>query len=205
MRKRIKLIKIWTALNCQTGLSQFRFRSIKKANYFHNPLFLRFALLQPGVSFFVKRTFLFYKKTFLDLNFFIVHNRTNMDFNFRKDIRFNDFGRAECTEISPVAGALEDISLSGCKVHYDAPVSINMENDYEIHFRLSRAGKDALVLMCHPQWFNQKDDGSSEVGFLFLHSLDSEALQSYILQRQKEEMVEKFDGIMPQGDTCQFV
>lgn len=148
---------------------------------------------------------MFYKKTFLDLNFFIVHNRTNMDFNFRKDIRFNDFGRAECTEISPVAGALEDISLSGCKVHYDAPVSINMENDYEIHFRLSRAGKDALVLMCHPQWFNQKDDGSSEAGFLFLHSLDSEALQSYILQRQKEEMVEKFDGIMPQGDTCQFV
>ena len=59
--------------------------------------------------------------------------------------------------------------------------------------------------MCHPQWFNQKDDGSSEVGFLFLHSLDSEALQSYILQLQKEEMVEKFDGIMPQGDTCQFV
>ena len=128
-----------------------------------------------------------------------------MDFNFRKDIRFNDFGRAECTEISPVAGALEDISLSGCKVHYDAPVSINMENDYEIHFRLSRAGKDALVLMCHPQWFNQKDDGSSEVGFLFLHSLDSEALQSYILQLQKEEIVEKFDRIMPQGDTCQFV
>ena len=91
-----------------------------------------------------------------------------MNANFRKDIRFSDFGRAECLQICPVPGALEDISLSGCRIHYEAP-------------------------------------GSTDAGFLFLHSLDSGALQAYILQRENEEKMENFEGIIPQGDSCQFV
>ena len=127
-----------------------------------------------------------------------------MNANFRKDIRFSDFGRAECLQICPVPGALEDISLSGCRIHYEAPVSINLEDDYEIHFRLSRAGMESLVLMCHPQWLTQNPDGSTDAGFLFLHYMDSGALQAYILQRENEEKMENFEGIIPQGDSCQF-
>ncbi len=125
--------------------------------------------------------------------------------NLRKSLRFNDFGRFECNDICPMAGVLVDISLTGCKVHYDIPISLNMENDYEIHLRLSRFSNAPLVLMCHPQWQKEGDDGSFEVGFLFLHSPDTAALESYIKQLNDELKTEQFDSVLPQEDSCQFV
>ncbi len=128
-----------------------------------------------------------------------------MSRNLRKNERFYDFGRADCSLICPVSGILEDISLTGCKIHYDAPVMINPETDYEIHIRLSRASVGTFVLMCHPQWQKEKADGSTEVGFIFLHSPDSTALESYIKQLQTEQTSQGYDDFLPQGDTCQFV
>ena len=128
-----------------------------------------------------------------------------MSSNLRKSVRFSDFGRAECIEICPVPGVLEDISLTGCKIHYDAPVAVNLENDYEIHLRLSRSTAGSFVLMCHPQWQKQSEDGSTAVGFTFLHSPDSPSLESYIQQLQNEQNSQNYDDLLPQGDTCQFV
>lgn len=141
----------------------------------------------------------------IDHNFYIVHNLFCMSRNLRKNVRFNDFGRADCPSICPVPGVLDDISLTGCKIHYDAPVMVNLESDYEIHIRLSRASVGAFVLMCHPQWQKQKEDGSTEVGFIFLHSPDSTALENYIQQLQSEQIFQGYDDFLPQGDTCQFV
>lgn len=123
----------------------------------------------------------------------------------RKNVRFNDFGRAECAEICPVAGVLDDISLTGCKIHYDTPISMDMENDYEIHLRLSRLPAGSLLMLCHPQWQRQDEDGSTEVGFVFLHSPDTPALETYIKQREDEKLSENIDSVLPEEESCQFV
>lgn len=125
--------------------------------------------------------------------------------NLRKHIRYNDFGRAECAEICPVAGVLDDISLTGCKIHYDTPISLDMENDYEIQLRLSRIPSGSLSLICHPQWQRQNEDGSTEAGFVFLHSPDTQALESYIQQREDENVSEELDSVLPKEEKCQFV
>lgn len=125
--------------------------------------------------------------------------------NLRKNARFPDFGRVECLDISPVAGVLDDISRAGCKIHYDAPVNLNMENDYEIHLRLSRGNSEPLVLFCHPQWQKESEDGLTEIGFSFLHSPDTPKLESYIKQLFEEKFSSDFNLDYPQQPTCQFV
>ncbi|WP_147613137.1 PilZ domain-containing protein [Treponema pectinovorum] len=125
--------------------------------------------------------------------------------NLRKNVRFLDFGRAECEALCPVAGILDDISKSGCKIHYDAPVNLNMENDYEIHIRLSRENTEPFVLYCHPQWQKESADGTTEIGFSFLHSPDSAKLESYIKQLSEENYSSDFDSLFPQETSCQFV
>ena len=140
----------------------------------------------------------------IDHKSFLQHNQT-MTLNQRKAVRYNDFGRAECEEICPVAGVLGDISVSGCKIHYDAPVDINLENDYEIHLRLSRFISDPLFLMCHPQWQRELEDGAVEIGFVFLRSPDTLKLESYINQLQAEQKSSDLDSYIVQEDSCQFV
>lgn len=125
--------------------------------------------------------------------------------NLRKSIRYEDFGRAECDEICPMPGILDDISATGCKIHYDAPISLNMENDYEIRIRLSRFSAEPMVLMCHPQWQDEAKDGTSSIGFEFLHSLDTARLEQYIQQLSDEKASSEIDSILPQEDSCQFV
>lgn len=106
--------------------------------------------------------------------------------NNRKSVRFEDFGRVECPEICPVAGFLDDISLNGCKIHFDMPVSLNMEDDYELKIRLSRFSTEIFTFFAHPQWERQNDGGSSEIGFLLLHSPDTSKLETYINELKKE-------------------
>ncbi len=102
-------------------------------------------------------------------------------------------------------GVLDDISLTGCKVHYDAPVTLVMDADYEMHIRLSRFSQETLVLMCHPQWTKEKEDNSTEIGFLFLRSPDTVRLEEYVKKLQQESASSDFDLILPQEDSCQFV
>ena len=52
-----------------------------------------------------------------------------MQTELRKNTRFEDFGRIECEDLGPVSGILDDISMNGCKVHFDVPVNVNLEND----------------------------------------------------------------------------
>ena len=97
----------------------------------------------------------------------------------RQHTRFEDFGKIECFDLSPVSGVLEDISLKGCKVHFDSPVSVNTENDYELKIRLSRVNLEPLLLIGHPQWV-KSSDLSTDIGFQFLRSRDTFRLESYI-------------------------
>ena len=121
----------------------------------------------------------------------------------RKSERYEDFGRFECPEICMVHGVLEDISKTGCKVHFDAPISISRENDYDIRLRLSHSAQAPLALVCHPQWV--KDDGTSaDIGFAFLRSPDTARLESYVAMLHTETRPETGD-LLPKEEPCQFV
>lgn len=121
----------------------------------------------------------------------------------RKNVRFNDFGWIDCPELCAVNGVLDDISLDGCKIHYDAPVSINADDDYELHIRLSRLSSEPLILLCHPQWTNE-DGGCTEIGFKILHSPDTSRLEGYINQLHAEKKSAE-DEFIPSEESCQFV
>ena len=128
-----------------------------------------------------------------------------MSGDLRKDIRFEDFGRVECMELCPVSGVLDDISISGCKVHYDAPVTLDMENEYELKIRLSRATLKPLILVCRPQWYKTQSESSTQIGFYILRSPDTTRLQEYIQQLHEEQKSSELDAVLPKEEPCQFV
>ena len=123
----------------------------------------------------------------------------------RKDVRFEDFGRVECNDLCPFSGVLDDISISGCKIHYDTPVNLDMDKDYELRIRLSRATLEPLDLVCHPQWQKQMEDSSIQIGFLFLTSPDTVRLNVYINHLHEEEKSSEIDSVLPEEEPCQFV
>lgn len=127
-----------------------------------------------------------------------------MHVELRKNTRFEDFGRIECEDLCPVHGVLDDISMEGCKTHFDAPVTLSFDNDYELCVRLSRFPAEALVLMCHPEWSREKD-GTTEIGFSILRSPDTARLESYITQLHQEQQEIASDGLPQEEDQCLFV
>ena len=127
-----------------------------------------------------------------------------MNSELRAQERYADFGRIECPEICIVNGVLDDISINGCKVHFDAPITINLENDYEVRVRLSHSSQEPLVLMCHPQWV--KDQGNAaDIGFLIMRSPDTARLKDYVKLLHAEYNTP--DEILPSQDedSCLFV
>ena len=123
----------------------------------------------------------------------------------RKDIRFDDFGRVECPELCVVGGILEDVSMNGCKIQFNAPVSLNAEEDYELKVRLSKNPGTPLTLICHPQWQKVIDGQTHEIGFEILHSPDSGRLHDYISHLYSEQSEYNDQDIIPVETECQFV
>lgn len=122
----------------------------------------------------------------------------------RQTKRYDDFGRVDCDELCIVAGILEDISLKGCKVHFNVPVSFDPENEYELKIRLSRDNLEPLELVCQPQW-SKTVDGSTDIGFEFLHSKDSSRLETYInLLKNDEKQNQEIQEII-EDSSCQFI
>lgn len=130
------------------------------------------------------------------------HTLRLMNSELRSQERYEDFGRIECPQICLVNGVLNDISKSGCKVHFDAPVTIDLENDYEIRVRLSHSAQAPLILMCHPQWVKE-NSGSADIGFSIMRSPDTARLSDYIALLHTEANLP--DEILPQESLCQFV
>jgi hypothetical protein len=133
----------------------------------------------------------------LDLSLLKVHTERIMNEENRKNVRYPDIGRVDAAEICALPGVLNDISLTGCRVHFPIPVTIDMENDYELRIKTShKVALNPLVLLGHPQW--KKDtDGESEVGFQILRSPDSPQLASYIeLLKQDSDDPANVQGII---------
>ncbi len=98
----------------------------------------------------------------------------------RRNARFDDCGYVEVKGLSTLPGILNDISLKGCKVRFPIPVHVDMENDYELRIKVMNQDEmTSLFLISHPQWVKTVD-GQTEVGFTFLRSPGTLALEDYI-------------------------
>ena len=103
-----------------------------------------------------------------------------MNSDTRKTERYDDIGRVDAPAISPMAGVLDNISMTGCKVHYQFPVTVNPEDDIELSIMFARAATEGrFTLLCHPQWVKNGDD-FTEIGFKFLPSKDLVHISDYI-------------------------
>lgn len=103
-----------------------------------------------------------------------------MNSDTRKTERYDDIGRVDAPAISPMPGVLDNISTTGCKVHYQFPVNVNPEDDIEVSIMFARAASEGrFTLLCHPQWVKNGDD-FTEIGFKFLPSKDLVHISEYI-------------------------
>ncbi|MFA6937227.1 MAG: PilZ domain-containing protein [Treponema sp.] len=103
----------------------------------------------------------------------------------RQNVRYEDIGRVDAAEICTLPGVLNDISLTGCKVHFPIPVTIDMEGDFELKIKpAQKSSEDPFVLVCHPQWVKD-NNGETEIGFSILRSPDTPLLANYIEELKK--------------------
>lgn len=89
------------------------------------------------------------------------------------------------TELCALPGVLDDISLSGCKIHYSFPVVVDLENEYELKiFPLHSSVNTALNLICTPQWVKEQE-GNTFIGFKIQYSPDANKLNTFISQLEQ--------------------
>lgn len=98
----------------------------------------------------------------------------------RQHTRYEEIGRITCPEICALPGVLDDISSSGCKVHYSFPVVVDLETEYEVKLSpLHHGDQTPLNLICLPQWVKEQD-GNTFIGFKILYSPDANRLNIFI-------------------------
>lgn len=103
----------------------------------------------------------------------------------RQSTRYEEIGRVTAPEICALPGILDDISASGCKIHYSFSVVIDLETEYEIKLSpLHNSDDSPLHLICLPQWINEKD-GNTFIGFKILYSPDANRLGEFIEHLEK--------------------
>lgn len=103
----------------------------------------------------------------------------------RQDVRYKEIGRVIAMDLCPISAILDDISASGCKIHYSFPVVVDLENEYDVKISaLHYSDLEPLHLICKPQWVNESE-GNTYVGFSILYSPDASRLLKFIDQLEK--------------------
>lgn len=98
----------------------------------------------------------------------------------RQETRYDEIGRVIALDLCPISAVLDDISSTGCKIHYSFPIVVDLENEYDIKVSpLHYADMEPLHLICQPQWVNEID-GNTYIGFKVLYSPDAVRLQNFI-------------------------
>lgn len=103
----------------------------------------------------------------------------------RQHTRYEEIGRVTASEICALPAVLDDISLTGCKIHYSFPVVVNLENEYEVKISpLHSSDNSPLNLICIPQWVKEQE-GSTFIGFQIQYSPDANKLAAFINQLEQ--------------------
>ncbi|MCF0241741.1 MAG: PilZ domain-containing protein [Treponema sp.] len=114
----------------------------------------------------------------------------------RNAVRYDDMGKVYCPEICPLHGGLDNISKTGCKVHFPLTVTVDLENEYEIRITLAKKPNDSpLVMMCKPQWVRECEN-TTEVGFLLMYSPDQNRYAAYVAELEEAEKENNFPEII---------
>ncbi|MBQ0038981.1 MAG: hypothetical protein KBS64_00960 [Treponema sp.] len=121
----------------------------------------------------------------------------------RGEERYAEIGRVECEQISALPGVLDDISLSGCKVHFPFPVNVDKEKEYAVFIQFSRADfTDRLQLLCSPQWIAENEaECQTEIGFSILRSPDSPELARFIESLKERDESDDITSLIIEDDT----
>ena len=103
----------------------------------------------------------------------------------REAVRFSEMGRAECPKICALNGVLDDISLTGCCLHFPNPVSVDMEDEYNVRLRVNYSGiPPVLDFRCKPMRIVE-GNASTEIGFRIMKSPSSRSLSDLISLLEK--------------------
>lgn len=106
----------------------------------------------------------------------------NMDEENRQHTRYEEIGRVLAPELCALPGVLDDISVSGCKIHYSFPITVDLENEYDIKLSPLHHGEQSpLNLICHPQWVQESEE-NTYIGLKILYSPDANRLKDFIQQ-----------------------
>lgn len=103
-----------------------------------------------------------------------------MSIENRQCTRFEEIGRINAPEICALPGVLDDISANGCKIHYSFPITLDLDNEYEIKISpLHNSNDSPLNLICIPQWVKEQE-GNTYIGFKIIYSPDAARLGDFI-------------------------
>ncbi len=122
----------------------------------------------------------------------------------RRNPRFEVLGRVHCKELSPLSGSLLDVSLHGCKIFYNLPVTVRLEDEYEVALQISDSEDDSITLICCPAWVKE-DSGKTSVGMSVLRSPDSEKFTKYVSRLDKNFGDEKKSQNQIVDSQCQLL
>ena len=108
-----------------------------------------------------------------------------MDQENRLHTRYEEIGRVTAPELCALPAVLDDISLSGCKIHYSFPVVVDLENEYDVQISpLHSSINVPLNLICTPQWVKEQE-GNTYIGFKIQYSPDANKLSAFITQLEE--------------------
>ena len=100
----------------------------------------------------------------------------------RQFTRYEEIGKVNAPQLCALPGILDDISVSGCKIHYSFKVPVDMETEYEIKLSpLHHGDQTPLNLICLPQWVDESNE-NTVIGFKILYSPDANRLKTFIEQ-----------------------
>ncbi|MBO4639227.1 MAG: PilZ domain-containing protein [Treponema sp.] len=113
----------------------------------------------------------------------------------RQSQRYPEIGRIIAPELCALPGILDNISFTGCKIHFPVSVVVDLDSEYMIKVTLSRSiDVVPLQLMCKPMWVKE-NQGVTSIGLQILYSPDDARLREFITYLQ--EMGEEDDDELP--------
>ena len=103
----------------------------------------------------------------------------------RQNVRYEEIGRVISPELCALPGILDNISATGCRVHFPVNVIVDLESEFDVKISLSRSPEESpLQLLCKPQWVKECKN-TTQIGLTILYSPDAVRLNEFISSLQE--------------------
>ncbi len=123
----------------------------------------------------------------------------------KREERFEEIARIECSEICALGGGLKNISLHGLECYFPSPVSINYEKEYSVLLKFARADcVKVFDLVCNPKW-EKEGEGKTDIGFEIMRSPDSPEFSSFIENLSEKSKISDSISDMIISSDAEFI